>query len=217
MFHVGRKITSLGNHPLPRLEPGLLSCTKLPQAFLFTVTWNAKRPAREATESLLSRVHKSHGVYGSFGFLPSNQVLAGGALAGVESPRPGGGGRRGGEGRSELRGGGRVKFLLRWTSGTGEDHRAGRVSRAHGTEEGQDREKTMGVCVCASWGRPASHKSIIQDRGCSPVTEQRVFHKILMGLAGLPSPFRFNLNARCQSKTWWRGLLLHFQLKSKNS
>lgn len=35
----------------------------------------------------LSCVHKSHRIYGSFGFFPSNQVLASGALARVESPR----------------------------------------------------------------------------------------------------------------------------------
>ena len=130
---------------------------------LFTVMWKAKHLARAATESLLSGVHESHGVYGSFGFLPSNQVLAGSALAGVESPRTGGGGRGGWEGRSELRGGGRVKFFLRWTSGAGEDHRAGGVARAHGTEERRDRDKTA-ECVCASWGRPVSHKSMVQDR-----------------------------------------------------
>ena len=157
MFHVGRKITSLGNHPLPRLEPGLLSCPKLPQAFPFTVMWNAERPAREATEPLLSRVHESHGVYGSFGFLPSDQVLAGSALAGVESPRAGG--RRGGEGRGELRGAGRLKFLLRWASGTAEDHRAARVSRAHGAGEAGRRRNDAGLCAPPGVGLPATKAS----------------------------------------------------------
>lgn len=108
----------------------------------------ANHPAR-AKEFLLSCVHKAHGVYGSFGFLPPNQVLAGRALARVEGPgagRRGGGGGRG-EGRCKLRGG-RMELFFRGASGTGEDHWAGRVSGTHGTEEKRDREKGPQCDVC---------------------------------------------------------------------
>lgn len=122
----------------------------MPQTLLVSAMLKANHPVREAKEFLLSCVHEPHGVYGSFGFFPSNQVLASSALARVESPRTRwrGWGRR--EGRCELRRGGRMKLFFRWTSGTGEDNWAGRVTRAHGTEGRQDKEKMTQVCMCAS-------------------------------------------------------------------
>ena len=97
-----------------------------------SVMLKTNHQVRDIKEFSLSCVHKSHGVYGSFGFFPSNQVLASSALARVESPRTrwGGGGR--GEGRRKLRGSGRMELFFRGTPGTGEDDRAGGVTGAHG-------------------------------------------------------------------------------------
>lgn len=49
------------------------------------------QPYVEGKELLLPCIHKSHGVNGSFWLFPSNQVLASGTLAGIESSRPRGG------------------------------------------------------------------------------------------------------------------------------
>lgn len=130
----------------------LLVCSKCPQTFLFSVMLKANLPVREAKEFLLSCVHEPHGVDGSFGFFPSNQVLASSALARVESPRTRRRGRGRREGRCELWGGGRMKLFFRWTSGAGEDDGAGRVPRAHGAEGKQDKNNVTHVCVCAFEG-----------------------------------------------------------------
>lgn len=80
-------IKSLSNQLFPTSRAGHLGHRKSSLTFLFSVMLKADHQVRDTEDFSLSCVHKSHGVYGSFGFFPSNQVLASSALARVESPR----------------------------------------------------------------------------------------------------------------------------------
>lgn len=65
-----------------------------------------------------------------------------------------------------------MELFFGGTSGTGEDHWAGRVSRAHGTEEKRDKDKRTPVCMCAFRGPHGGSQSVIQNRGYGHVKEQ---------------------------------------------